>query len=73
VDTTSFLDAAQLLGVPARVADIDDPAAAELYERKLVLVRPDGQVCWRGDRPTDDPEALLRRLTGRLEPVGTVR
>ncbi|WP_417209739.1 FAD-dependent monooxygenase [Antarctobacter sp.] len=37
-------------GVPFRVERIDDPAIAALYQRKLVLVRPDGHVGWRGNR-----------------------
>ncbi|GAA5159711.1 FAD-dependent oxidoreductase [Pseudonocardia eucalypti] len=43
-------------GVPLRV--LDQPEVAETYQRPLVLVRPDGHVAWRGNRPPDD----LRRL-----------
>ena len=35
-----------------------------LYEKRLVLVRPDGHVCWRGDALPDDPEAVAARVTG---------
>ena len=38
--------AAQARGVPLSVVFVGEPEAAELYERKLVLVRPDGQ--WPG-------------------------
>lgn len=45
--------------VPLAVHRIDDPAAASLYARKLVLVRPDGHVAWRGDAlPTDCAELI---------------
>jgi 2-polyprenyl-6-methoxyphenol hydroxylase-like FAD-dependent oxidoreductase len=40
-------------GVPVRVERIDQPEIAALYERKLVLVRPDGHVAWRGDLAED--------------------
>ncbi|WP_414637473.1 FAD-dependent oxidoreductase [Amycolatopsis sp.] len=65
VDAAALLAAAGESGVPARVADIDSVEAAELYERKLVLVRPDGQVCWRADEVPADPAAVLRRVTGQ--------
>ena len=44
----------------------DDPAIAELYERSLVLVRPDGHVAWRGDRLPGDVAALTDRVRGAL-------
>jgi hypothetical protein len=37
---------------------------ASLYERRLVLVRPDGHVAWRGDEPPPDPLALIDRVRG---------
>ena len=36
---------------PLQCERIDDPAVAALYERRFVLVRPDGHVSWRGDEP----------------------
>ena len=35
-----------------------------LYEKRFVLVRPDGHVCWRGDALPDDPRAVAARVTG---------
>ena len=35
-----------------------------LYEKRFVLVRPDGHVCWRGDALPDDPQAVAARVTG---------
>ena len=34
------------------------------YERRLVLVRPDGHVAWRGDREPDDAGALIDTVRG---------
>ena len=44
--------------------DIDDPEASALYARKLVLVRPDRHVAWRGDAVPDDPLDLIDHLRG---------
>jgi hypothetical protein len=32
---------------------VDDPAIASIYEAKLVLVRPDTHVAWRGNHCAD--------------------
>jgi 2-polyprenyl-6-methoxyphenol hydroxylase-like FAD-dependent oxidoreductase len=45
--------------VPFEVVDIRNATAEALYERRLVLVRPDGQVCWRGDFEPVDSLGLL--------------
>jgi 2-polyprenyl-6-methoxyphenol hydroxylase-like FAD-dependent oxidoreductase len=50
--------------VPLTVMSIADPTTAELYERRLVLVRPDGHVAWRSDAPPADPRALVDRVRG---------
>ncbi len=56
--------AAAKRGVPLRVHRIDNPEAAALYVKPLVLVRPDGHVAWRGDREPDAPLALIDTVRG---------
>jgi len=64
VNADAILAAAKSGGVPLRLEDIDHPDAARLYERKLVLVRPDGHVAWRSDLPPADCTALIDTLRG---------
>ena len=47
---------------------IDDPDIVELYERRLVLVRPDGHVAWRGDECPDDAAGVVNRVRGAAAP-----
>ena len=56
--------AAAAVGVPFQAIDIAEPEIAALYERKLVLVRPDGQVAWRGDHLPADCEKLIDAVRG---------
>jgi hypothetical protein len=35
-----------------------------MYEKNLVLVRPDGHVCWRSNEMPNDIEQLLNRVRG---------
>ncbi len=63
-DAGALSDAARQRGVPLAVTAIDDAAIAKLYERRLVLVRPDGMVAWRGDQPPADPLALIDKVRG---------
>jgi 2-polyprenyl-6-methoxyphenol hydroxylase-like FAD-dependent oxidoreductase len=53
---TGIVDAAAQRGVPLTVVDVKARGACELYRRKLVLVRPDQHVAWRGD---EEPSAAL--------------
>jgi 2-polyprenyl-6-methoxyphenol hydroxylase-like FAD-dependent oxidoreductase len=50
--------------VPLAIMAIADPAIAALYERRLVLVRPDGHVAWRSDALPTDPRALVDCVRG---------
>jgi FAD-dependent monooxygenase len=62
-----FERAARSLGVPLNTLRIlNDRNAREIYERDLVLVRPDGHVAWRGDKAPGDAAAILERVTGRV-------
>jgi len=50
------------------VHDINDGKIAELYERELVLVRPDGHVAWRGDVCLDNALELIDQVRGAVTP-----
>ena len=56
--------AADHLGMPFEIVRIEDPEIVRLYERKLVLVRPDGHVAWRSDSPPESPSRLLDLVRG---------
>jgi hypothetical protein len=51
-------------GVPLTVTTIADAGICALYERRLVLVRPDGHVAWRGDVMPDDALAVVDCIRG---------
>jgi len=59
--------AARERGMPFREVVIEHPDAAALYERRLVLVRPDGQVAWRGDELPSDVGHLLDKVRGAIQ------
>jgi len=63
-DGNSIIAAFRSAGVPLAVHAIGDPAIAALYERRLVLVRPDGHVAWRGDVAPSDPALLADTVRG---------
>jgi hypothetical protein len=60
--------AADQRGVPFEIVDLRDQQIAQLHGRKLVLVRPDGHVVWRGDSCPEDPGRLIDQVRGA--PVG---
>jgi 2-polyprenyl-6-methoxyphenol hydroxylase-like FAD-dependent oxidoreductase len=67
VDIRPLAAAAAQRSMPLQAVPIDDRAVAALYERQLVLVRPDGHVAWRADAaPPDEAAAgsLLDRVRG---------
>ena len=63
-DPAPIAAAASRRGVPLATIAIDNPAIAALYQRRLVLVRPDGHVAWRGDWTPSDPLAMIDHVRG---------
>jgi FAD binding domain-containing protein/aromatic ring hydroxylase-like protein len=63
-DASRLSRAAGERGVPFTVTTLADPEFATLYEKPLVLVRPDGHVAWRGDEPPAEAQALVERVRG---------
>ena len=63
-EAAPLIEAAASRRVPLTFVRLDEPEVLTLYERRLVLVRPDGHVAWRDDRVPDDPLALFDRIRG---------
>jgi 2-polyprenyl-6-methoxyphenol hydroxylase-like FAD-dependent oxidoreductase len=62
--TENIERAAASRGVPLQLHQIEHREAAALYERALVLVRPDGHVAWRGDNQPTDALAMIDTVRG---------
>ena len=79
VDTSSLELAARKSRMPLTVVDLDHHEARALYVNRLVLVRPDGFVAWRGDSLPFDSKTLVDTVRGVAakaaanEPFPTVR
>ena len=64
VEISALVNAAAHRGVPIAVVEVDADEAPALYPHKLLLSRPDQHVAWRGDRPPEDPLALVDQVRG---------
>ena len=64
IDIQPIVRAASSRGVPLSVVDISDRNARKVYERDLVLIRPDQHVAWRGSVAPNDPMGLIDRVRG---------
>jgi hypothetical protein len=67
-EAAPLLDAAKARKVPIGFVAIAEPEVAALYERRFVLVRPDGHVAWRDDRMPDDPLGVIDVVRGVAPP-----
>ena len=59
-------NAAKACGLPMQYLPVDDPHARGLWERDLVLVRPDQHVAWRGNAAPADAQALMDQVRGMV-------
>ena len=64
VEISALVNAAAHRGVPIDVVEVNADEAPALYPHKLLLSRPDQHVAWRGDRPPEDPLALVDQVRG---------
>ena len=58
-----FEFAASALCIPLKLLTVPK-FIQNMYQAKLVLIRPDQYVAWRGDNSFSNPENLLRRVSG---------
>jgi 2-polyprenyl-6-methoxyphenol hydroxylase-like FAD-dependent oxidoreductase len=66
-EATPLLEAAKKRNLPLTFTAIAEPHIAALYERKFVLVRPDGHVAWRGDRMPEDALCVIDVVRGAAD------
>jgi 2-polyprenyl-6-methoxyphenol hydroxylase-like FAD-dependent oxidoreductase len=63
-EAEAFVHAATAVGLPLRVEPMREPKVLAAYEKRHVLVRPDGHVAWRGDTLPKDVAAVVRTVSG---------
>ena len=51
-------------GLPLETVQLNQREIGALYQRQLVLVRPDGHVAWRADAEPADARALIDVVRG---------
>ena len=64
IDVVTFEAVAKERGIPLTVLDIRDEHAARVYQKPLVLVRPDQHVAWRGNEVPAEEEIILAKICG---------
>ena len=64
VRVNGIVAAAAQRGLPLAVLDVKSHEVSEFYHHKLVLVRPDQHVAWRGDAEPADPPDLVDLVRG---------
>jgi hypothetical protein len=64
---SGFLKAAKDRNMPLAIETVEDEAGCAAYERRLVLVRPDGHVAWRSDLDPVDAGSVLDVVRGEKE------
>src|SRR5580692_2361632 len=63
-DAGSLLSAFAALGAPLALLDLPQEPARSIYERDLLLLRPDMHVVWRDNRMPQNPAELAAIATG---------
>ncbi|MFM0359186.1 FAD-dependent monooxygenase [Paraburkholderia nemoris] len=63
-DAGPLLAAFEAIGAPLDVLVLADSALRTVYERDLILVRPDMHVAWRGNRLPQAVDDLAAKVTG---------
>ena len=63
-DTAALEKAAKWLWIPLNILQLNRPDLRGIYERNLLLVRPDQHVAWRGDALPTDLKTLQEKITG---------
>jgi len=63
-EVSEIVEAASRRGMPLQVVDVETQDAQTVYSRKLVLIRPDQHVAWRGNVAPATPLDLIDLVRG---------
>lgn len=63
----SFAQQFEELAVPFEALDVGSQAAKAVYEKDLLLLRPDMHVAWRGDAVPSNVSEIVARVTGHQQ------
>jgi len=66
IDTSILEGQASALNLPLKVDKIENSFITPLFERNLVLIRPDHHVAWRGQEVLDNMDKILLKVSGNL-------
>ena len=69
-DTAGLQNAFRERAVPFDVLCIASEPARAIYEKDLILLRPDMHVVWRGNSPPEDPIDLAALASGHKSARG---
>jgi 2-polyprenyl-6-methoxyphenol hydroxylase-like FAD-dependent oxidoreductase len=72
-DSAGFEEAARVAGLPMTTLRLDRPDLKSIFERNLILVRPDQHVAWRGDEMPANALELVKLVTGNGNNVSAGR
>jgi 2-polyprenyl-6-methoxyphenol hydroxylase-like FAD-dependent oxidoreductase len=64
IDVMDFKEAANNLCIPLKIFQVKESAALDLYQARLLLVRPDTHIAWRGDSIPNDIKDLFNKIIG---------
>jgi hypothetical protein len=67
-DASALAAAAATRKVPLTTIAVTAPDAVQLYQYRLILVRPDGHVGWRANEMPSDPVAVIDKVRGAVDP-----
>jgi 2-polyprenyl-6-methoxyphenol hydroxylase-like FAD-dependent oxidoreductase len=67
-----LITAARQANVPLVAHVLNHPAAVKSYGKRLILVRPDGHVAWRGNHEPENSSEIFAHITGHAHALTTL-
>ena len=67
VDVSGLMSEAGRARVPIKLLDVTSSESAGIYDRSLVLARPDQHIAWRGNLAPKNPRGLVELISGRRD------